>query len=408
MKQIKTLLFFSLYLSLNILPGCQKDSNKPIDPDKNAPGPIKSPQVENMAGAAKISYVLPKDQNLLYVRAEYEINGAKKEAKSSFYKNSVVVEGFGDTTEHKVTLYAVSRAEISSDPVSVIIKPLTPPLIKVRRSLSTETSFGGFTVKFKNEDLANIVIIAMLWDESQLSWRQVDADYTALDSGVFKVRGLESKQQKFGVFVRDRWGNLSDTLKFDLTPIYEVQLDHTKFSDIRKKYPIPQVAPLPASGNAMIEAVDYSSSYPMKNLYDGNTSSMFHTKQNVDQPIWIPIDLGVNARLSRYKIWQRTGSFYYSHGNPHEWEIWGTNTPQDVNSWVRLDHQIMIKPSGLPIGQNSNEDIDIANAGQEYDFPENMPKVRYIAWKAIDCWGAIGGQTGFFHLFELSLWGQVQ
>ncbi|MGN6531075.1 MAG: DUF4959 domain-containing protein, partial [Ginsengibacter sp.] len=118
MRQIKTLLFFGLLLSINFLPGCQKDTNKPIDPDKNAPGPIKSPVVENMGGAAKISYVLPKDQNLLYVRAEYEINGVKKEAKSSFYKNSVVVEGFGDTTEHSVTLYAVSRAVVSSDPVT--------------------------------------------------------------------------------------------------------------------------------------------------------------------------------------------------------------------------------------------------------------------------------------------------
>lgn len=408
MKRIKTVLLFGLLLSISILPGCQKDLNTPIDTNKNAPGPIRNVEVKNLPGAAELSYVLPKDENLLYVRAEYEINGVKKEAKASYFKRSVLVEGFGDTNEHTVTLYAVSRAEVSSTPVTVSIKPLTPSVIKVGQSLSAETSFGGFTLKFENEDLASIVIFALVWDESQLSWRQVDADYTSLNGGVFKVRGLESKLQKFAVFVKDRWGNLSDTLKFELTPVYEVQLDHTKFADIRKKYPIPQVAPLPPSGLPMAEAVDYSSSYPMKNLYDGNTSSMFHTKQNFDQPLWIPIDLGVNARLSRYKIWQRTGSFYYSHGNPHEWEIWGTNTPQDVNSWVKLDHQIMIKPSGLPVGQNSNEDIDVANAGQEYDFPENVPPVRYIAWKAVDCWGAIGGQTGFFHLFELSIWGQVQ
>lgn len=407
MKKIKILLFFGLLL-FSILPGCQKSSNTPIDTNKNAPGPIRNAVVENLSGAARISYVLPKDENLLYVRAEYEVNGVKKEAKSSFLKNTIVVEGFGDTTEHTVTLYAVSRAEISSTPVKVTITPLTPAVTKVRRTLTTETSFGGFRVTFRNEDRANIVIVALLWNESQLEWRQIDANYTASDSGVFKVRGLESKLQKFGVFVRDRWGNLSDTMKFELVPIYEEQLDHTKFADIRKKFPIPQVAPLPTSGMPMLEAVDYSSSYPMRNLYDGNTSSMFHTKQNYDQPIWIPIDLGVNARLSRYKIWQRTGSFYYSHGNPHEWEIWGTNTPSDVNSWIKLDHQIMIKPSGLPIGQNSNEDIDVANAGQEYEFPANVPPVRYIAWKAIDCWGAIGGQTGFFHLFELSIWGQVQ
>jgi hypothetical protein len=408
MKKIKFLLFISLLLFG--IGSCKRDVMEPISKDGNAPGPIKNPTVENLAGAAKITYLLPSDENLLYIKAEYEVNGVKREAKSSFYKKSIVVDGFGDSTEHTVTLYAVSRAEIASTPVQVTINPLTPSFIKVRKSLTVAPSFGGFVAKFVNEDLANVVIVALLWDDSQQEWKQIDADYTTTTKAdsAFKVRGLQPVLQKFGLFVRDRWGNLSDTLNFELTPIPEVQLDHTKFADIRKKFPIPQVAPLPASGLPMKEAVDYSGSYPMKNLYDGNTTSMFHTKQNYDQPIWIPIDLGVKAKFSRYKIWQRTGSFYYSHGNPHEWEIWGTNTPNDVNSWVKLDHEIMIKPSGLPIGQNSNEDIDVANAGQEYEFPENAPAVRYIAWKAIDCWGAIEGQTGFFHLFELSIWGQVQ
>jgi hypothetical protein len=406
MKKMKFIVFVSLLFGIM---GCLKDAtHQPLDTNGNAPGPVKDAIVKNMPGGAEITYTLPKDENLLYVRAEYEVNGVKKEAKSSFYKKTVLVEGYGDVNEHKVTLYAVSRGEKASTPVEVAIKPLTPSLIKVRQSLTAESSFGGFTVKFKNEDLANIVMVALLWNSAQKEWKQIDANYTAMPEGVFKVRGQQSILQTFGVFIKDRWGNLSDTLKFDLVPIYEIQLDYTKFADIRKKYPIPQLSPLPTSGLAMIEAVDYSSSYPMKNLYDGNTSSMFHTKQNVDQPVWIPINLGVKARLSRYKIWQRTGSFYYSHGNPHEWEIWGTNTPSDVNSWVRLDHQIMIKPSGLPVGVNSNEDISVADAGQEYDFPENIPTVQYIAWKNVDCWGAIQGQTGFFHLFELSIWGQVQ
>ncbi|MCH5687695.1 hypothetical protein LWM68_27570 [Niabella sp. W65] len=150
----------------------------------------------------------------------------------------------------------------------------------------------------------------------------------------------------------------------------------------------------------MIEAVDYNSTYVLKNLFDGNTGSMFHTKQNVDQPIWIPIDLGVKANISRYKIWQRNGGFAWGHGNPHEWEIWGTNNPSDINSWVLLDRQVMIKPSGLPNGSNSNEDIEVANSGQEYEFKEGLPSVRYIAWKNIDCWDAIGGSTGFFHLLN--------
>jgi hypothetical protein len=342
------------------------------------------------------------------VKAEYEINGVVREAKSSYFNNEILIEGYGDTNVHTVKLYSVSRSEKASAAVTVQIQPLTPSLIKVRESLTPVTSFGGFNMKFRNTDEANVVIIALLWNENQKEWRQVDALYTSLDSGVFKVRGLAAEPQQFGTVVRDRWGNLSDTLRFDLTPIYEIQLDRAKFVDIRKKFPIPQVEPLPASGKPMAEAVDYNSTYKMSNLYDGNTSSMFHTKQNYDQPLWIPIDLGVQAKLSRYKIWQRTGSFVFNHGNPHEWELWGTNTPADVNSWVKLDHQVMIKPSGLPLSLNSNEDIDLAAAGQEYEFPEGLPAVRYIAWKNIDCWGAIGGQTGFFHLFELSIWGQNQ
>ncbi len=399
---------FFIGLCSVIVFGCTKSVNKPIDPDQSAPDPVKSTSVKNIAGGAQIFYSLPESQNLLYVRAEYMVNGEKKDVKASFYANNLTVEGFGDTNEHEIQLYTVSRAEKLSTPVVVKIKPLTPPVLKVRQSLAVKPSFGGFVVSFLNEDKANMVIMALKWNDAQKEWRQVDANYTAQETGLFKVRGQDSTLQNFALVVRDRWNNLSDTMAFQLKPIYEILLDKSKFADIRKKYPIPQKDPLPLSGAKMIEAVDYSSSYPMKNLYDGNTTTMFHTKQNVDQPIWIPIDLGLKARFSRYKIWQRNGNFAWGHGNPHEWEIWGTNNPADVNSWVLLDHQIMTKPSGLPEGQNSNEDLDVANAGQEYEFPEDLPAVRYIAWKNIDCWSAIGGQTGFFHVFELSLWGQLQ
>ena len=407
MKIFKLLL---LFCSLSVIvAGCKQDTLAPMIDDGHAPGAIKAPLVENIPGGAKITYTLPDDLNLLYVRADYEVNGIKKEAKASFYQKSLVVEGYADTAIHHVKLYAVSRSEKASAPVEVSIKPLISSLIKVRKSLTFKESFGGFSTRFVNEDKANMVIGALLWNEDQREWRQIDANYTSLEAGKFNVRGLQPVLQKFGLYVRDRWGNLSDTLKFELVPIYEIELDKKKFLDLRKKHPIPQMAPVPVSGAGVKEFVDYNSTYVWKNLFDGNTSSMFHTKQNVDQPAWLPIDLGVNARLSRYKLWQRSGSTWaFNHGNPHKWEIWGTNTPADVNSWVKLDEQIMIKPSGLPLNQNSNEDNELGVNGQEYEFPEDVPAVRYVAWKAIDCWGAVGGATGFFHLFELSFYGQVK
>lgn len=404
---MKKYTYIYLLAVILIIAACKQDKLQPINKD-SAPQAITNVQVENLAGAAKISYSLPNDPQLLYVKAVYDLNGEQMEAKASYYTNSLIVDGFGDSTAHQVSLYAVSRGEHESAPVEVEVKPHTPPIYQAYNSLDVIPSFGGMNVKFTNPAEGDLVIGVLLWDDAVKGWRQIDTHYTALASGSFSVRGLDPVEQKFGFFIKDRWSNYTDTLVKVLTPIYEVELDKSKFSDERKKWPVPQMLPLPASGNPMVEAVDYSGSYPEKNLWDGRYDKMFHTKQNYDQPVWIPIDLGVKAKLSRYKIWQRPGGYLYNHGNPHEWELWGTNTPQDPNSWVKLDHRIMVKPSGLPLGQVSNEDADIANAGQEYEVPLDAPAVRYIGWKNIDCWSAIQGATGFFHLEEITFWGQEQ
>ncbi len=387
---------------------CKPDAVAPINDDGSAPGPVKNVQVQNISGGAQLSFSLPDAANLLYVKAVYDIKGGKMEARSSFYKNNLTVEGYGDTKEHEVLVYAVSRSEKVSAPVKVTIKPLTPAVINIRNSLTVAETFGGIFVGFKNPDKANVVVKVMIEDSAK-NWVTINNFYTSLDSGKFSTRGLLPVQRKFGIFVKDRWENVSDTLVVLKTPVYEEELDKTKWADMRKKnYPIPQIGDLPNSGLPIVEPVDYSSSYPAKNLWDNNTGSMFHTKEKYDLPFWFPIDLGVKAVLSRYKIWQRTGTFTFNHGNPHKWEIWGTNDLTKANSWVKLTTQIMEKPSGSPVGTNTNDDTDAATNGQEFDFPVGIPAVRYIAWKHIDSWGSIDGYTGHLHLMELSIWGQKQ
>ena len=415
MKKIKIL--FSLFLLTTILFGCKEEFSEPIDENGSAPKPIANASIENISGGAIISYTLPDDPNLLYVKAVYERNGTTVESKSSYFRNYVVVEGLGDTNERNVTLYAVSRAEKSSDPVNVKIAPLAPSISLVLTSLDIVESFGGMSVKFENPASTaslsnNIVIGVLLWDTNLNEWKDVDAHYTGLDSGSFSVRGLPSVEQKFGFFVRDTWGNKTEIIEKVLTPIYEEEIDVSKITYAKGKYPVPQVAPFPATGGPVLEPGNLSS-WPFGSLFDGKIgNSGFHTNERNPVPIWIPMDLGVKAQLSRYKIWQRmhdnNSTYFYSHGNPHEWEIWGTNTPTYPNSWQLLDHQVMVKPSALPVGQVNNDDVEIARLGHEYEFPLGTPAVRYIAWKHIDSWAAIEGSTGFLHMSEMKLWGQIK
>ncbi len=413
---IKTIISF-FFFAILLINGCKKETNKPIDNIQNATQPITNPVVTNIAGGAVITYTLPNDPNLLYVKAVYERSGKTVTSKSSYFKSSITVEGLGDTTEQNVALFAVSRSEISSEPVNVKVSPLAPAIFDVLASLDIVESFGGMSIKFLNPATSspspnNIVIGILMWDTHLNEWVDVDAYYTGLENGVFSVRGLESVEKKFGFFVRDTWGNRTDTIEKTLTPIYEEELDVSKIKYAKGKFPVPQKVPLPTTGDPVLEPGNLSS-WPFDKLFDGGIgNSGFHTNERNPVPIWIPIDLGVTAQLSRYKIWQRmhdnNSTYFYSHGNPHEWEIWGTNTPNDPESWVLLDHRIMTKPSGLPVGQVNNDDVEIARLGHEYEFPLGTPEVRYIAWKHIDSWASIEGSTGFLHMSEMKLWGQIR
>ncbi|MDF2193320.1 DUF5000 domain-containing lipoprotein [Paraflavitalea sp. CAU 1676] len=402
MKRINILLAATMLI---MVAACKEEILGPTG-DGNAPAPVTNTLVENLPGAAKISYTLPKDPNLLYVKAVYEINGVKMEERASYFNNNLTVQGFGDTRERDVVLYAVSRNEKPSEAVTVKVKPLPPAIEDIYNSLVVINTFGGINVTYKNIYKAKVVIEVLL--DSAGEWRSLDAEYTELQQGDFSSRGLPPVERTFGLFVRDRWNNRSDTLTIKRTPVPEELLPAPTYK--RNAWPIPQRAPLPASGLPMVSPGNLSS-WTFDKMFNDIISSGdgFHTNEKLDQPIWLPFDLGRTTKLSRYKIWQRQAGYIYNHGNPHRWELWGSNNPTDTSSWVLLGSYVMAKPSGGESpGAETSQDADVAAAGQEYDFLVSAPAVRYVAWKNIDSWGNIGGEKGFFHLTEMKIWGQRQ
>lgn len=374
-----------------LLSACKEEILSPLpNSGGDAPPQVSNMQVLNLPGAAKISYTVPAAPNLLYVEAVWTHNGAVRNTKSSYYSDTLHLEGFGDTSAYSVQLYSVSTGEKRSEPVNITVKPLTPPVEEVFKSLTVKPDFGGINVGFYNATGSNIVI-GVLTKDSLGELVQSDAFYTNLVRDSFSARGYEATPRVFGLYVKDRWNNLSDTLFTTQTPFFEKLLSKSLFKEVN---------PYPGDVNDKI----HSPSYPMKNLWDNNTT-IYVTAQGLGLPQSFTIDLGVTARLSRMKYLQRQSTaFYYASGTPEIVDVYGSNNPApDGNwaSWIPLLQLVSRKPSGLPLGIVTNDDVTAAQAGEDFNFPVSAEAYRYLRFRVTKTYGNATNIT----FAELTFWG---
>ena len=254
--------------------------------DTVAPRVVTNIQVENLPGAAKITYSLPDDEDLISVEAVYTINGKQQRTSASVYTNTLIVNGFGSTDEQTIQLYCVDRSRNYSQAVEAQIKPLTPPIISIFESIKMNATFGGVALKWDNPTNAD-VSVWLLAEDSTGVVKEAETVYTSATLGQFKLRGFDAVERLFGVYVRDRWNNLSDTLYTALTPFFEEKIDSRPFKSLR----------LPRDENTSALA----------NLFDGSISNGMFTPNDVSlSPVFFTIDLGQTVVLSRYKLWHRS------------------------------------------------------------------------------------------------------
>lgn len=388
-----------LLSGLLLVVGCSDDTTLGLPPqDKIAPPAPTVTRIENMNGAAVIYFQAPKDDDMLCVAASYEINGKEYTAKSSVYKDNLKVEGFGKEGEYKVFLRSVDKSNNESDPVEVTVSPLRAPFDIIYETLDVMDSFGGFKVTWENADENNI-IVGVLTKDSIGDWVNFDNIYTSAKEGMATIRGLDTIPATFGFVVRDRWDNYSPMMETVVNPLFEEQLNKSKFREV---VALPDDAP-PLSG-----------SFPVRNIWNGNTvSSCYHSGTSGDSKgigYYITFDMGQLAKLSRYKMWQRTEShaWLYGHNNLKHYVIYGceeiTAEMRETGSlegWTFLYDAHCHKPSGE--GPVTNEDKEYILNGDEHEIPVEAPPVRYIRIHMLENWsgGAIA-QIG-----EMTFWGKV-
>lgn len=374
----RILMLFGIVLIVN---SCNEENMlKPLESNSTAPGVISNVTVINKRGSSILTYTLPSDKDLSYVKAVYTLpNGSSRTVKASYYTNQITVDGFSAPGEYAVKLYAVNRSESISEPVEVRVNPEESPIWDVYRSLVVKPSFGGIQLKAENIDRADLALLIMEKDEYGEWIAKPNSVYTSTDKIIATLRGMDTLERKFAFVVRDRWLNYTDTLFANITPLYETALPKSGYKGFR----LPN------------DAANHTST-AHAGMWDGDINGwprIYMTQASISGPHTTTIDLGKIAKLSRLVIWDYpeyfNGRAYYYKGNLKEFEIWGSDLPPtdgSWNNWHLLGSYRAIKPSGLPFGQQSDEDYQTAVNGFNWEFDIDAPKARYIRIKSTKNW----------------------
>ncbi len=160
-------------------------------------------------------------------------------------------------------------------------------------------------------------------------------------------------------------------------------------------------------------------SFPLTNLWDGNTTNFMHSTDPVTLPCTFTWDMGLKAKLSKMKIWPRNNNDdRWTRGHPRIFEIYGSLNPNPDgsidDSWTLLGKFKCIQPSGNGIANPwqapTPEDIALSDRGIEFEFVPSESvnpdtTVRYIRFRSLEHFNPTSPPR--ILLAEISLWGTL-
>lgn len=391
----KKILFIIASILIVFSFSCSKEDKIGERSDPNAPAPptISDIKIQEIAGGAILTYKIPTHSNLSYIKAVYEIQpGVFREAKSSIYSDTLSIIGYGDTSAHVVKVYSVGKNKKTSEPLTFTFKPKEPPVLTAFETLVFEATFGGVTVGLKNLAQGNLTVKVIVDSTGLNTWAPVATFYTSTLSARFAARGFKPVEKRFGVYLVDRWGNKSDTIKKVLVPVLEELIPKSNFREVK----------LPTDTYLFVE------SYSMPRIWDDKHQyNIFATPHTSLMPQWFTFDLGKNVILSRMKSFHYFES-PYAGSSVKKFEIWGSNSPDTDggwDNWKLLGTFDSFKPSGKPVGSNTADDVNYAiSKGEDFEFGDQFEPIRYIRFKTLETWG--GGKQVV--ITELTFWGQMK
>jgi len=327
--QIKKIIFSIFLVTLTF--SCSKNE----DVDSTPPGILSNISVVPTNGGGIISYSLPSDNDISYVRAEYtNSQGEEVFRVSSRYNTSVEINGLNQTTPIKVRLYVVDENENISDEVEVEFTPLESFIYLVQQSIEISPDLGGVKITWENIATKTVFVYVHILNGTDETIRILSSDNA--EESLF-IRGLDAVEMTFSTKVEDFDGNITDLqVVGNYTPLFEEKIEKNTWT---------LIASQSINGNAYEgRTVNFWDDIVDTVETDSDNSYFIATRENnggsLNFPLDIVIDLNKNVKIKRFKLWQRAYwyqgggvTYHYQEENLKSFNLYASN---DAQSWDLL------------------------------------------------------------------------
>jgi len=394
---MKTNKILSIFLiSFVTLLGCKDDDGQ----DSTPPGSLLVENITPTNGGGIISYSLPDDSDILFVRAEYTNSlGVDVYRVSSSHNNFIEIDGLNQNTPVQVKLFVIDENENMSQPVDIEFTPLPSFIYLVQESITITPDLGGVKLEWENVAEKTVYVHLHIVNAGEEEIRILSSNNAS--ESVF-VRGLESVEMTFLTKVEDFDGNITELEeKAILTPLFEEMIDKSTWTLISQ---------LSVNGDAWEGQTTafWDDVVDTAETNSDNSYFIIWRDQNggtLNWPLDIVIDLNKNVRVHRLKVWQRafwyggpTGiPYYYQEENMRSFDLYASNNSVD---WTLLG-QFDI---GDPSDENGNipqDFIDAAANGHDFDLDGVSEPFRYLKFSLTSNYGS----DTYVHGSEITLWG---
>ncbi len=389
-------ILYILIIPFILLYGCNNDESQ----DSNPPGVLTIQSISPTNGGGIISYILPEDSDILFVRAEYTNSlGVDVYRVSSSHNDSIEIDGLNQNTPVQVRLFVVDQSENMSEPVEIEFTPLPSFIFLVQQSISISPDLGGVKLEWENIAEKTVYVHLHIVNGDSEDVRILSSNN--VNESIF-VRGLESIEMTFLTKVEDFDGNITELEeKGTLTPLFEEMIDKSTWT---------LMSQLSVNGNAWEGQTTafWDDIVDTAETNSDNSYFIIWRDQNggtLNWPLDIVINLNKNVLIHRFKVWQRafwyngpTGiPYYYQEENMRSFNLYASNNAVD---WILLGEFDI----GDPSDENGNipqDYIDAAANGHDFDLDAVSEPFRYLKFSITSNFGS----DTYVHGSEISLWG---